>query len=153
VASATTDVDTFTPISADLEVAATRASAETGLAIPLVHSTVAEVPMSYEDRLVQPLPGLARLEVWALEKHDLVLSKALRCYEHDLQQLREIRDGHGLSFETLVARFLEEMDHVLGDPARIRANFLLAIEDLFGETKRVAAERRLQGAWATRRTS
>jgi hypothetical protein len=120
-----------------------RAIAETRLEIALVQSTVAEVPMSYEDRLLRQLPELARLEVWALERHDLVLSKAVRCYEHDLQQLREIRDGHGLSFDTLVNRFRDEMDHVVGDPARIRANFLLAIDDLFGETKRVAAERRL----------
>ena len=153
VISATTDVDTFTPIAADLQVAAKCASAETGLAIPLVHSTIAEVPMSYEDRLVRPLPELARLEVCALDRHDLVLSKAIRCYEHDLQQLREIRDRHGLSFETLVARFMDEMDHVLGDPRRIRANFLLAIEDLFGETKRVAAERCLHRGRVTRRTS
>lgn len=73
-----------------------------------------------------------------------MLSKAVRCYEHDLQQLREIRDAIGLSFDILVDRHRDEMDHVLGDPARIRLNFLLAIEDLFGETKRVAAERRLR---------
>jgi predicted methyltransferase len=72
-----------------------------------------------------------------------VLSKAVRCYEHDLQQLREIRDAQGLSFETLVSRFRDEMDHVVGDPARIRSSFLLAIEDLFGEVKRISAERLL----------
>lgn len=74
-----------------------------------------------------------------------MLSKTLRCYEHDLQQLREIRDAKGLSFETLVDRFLGEMDHVVGDPSRIRSSFLLMIEELFGELKRVTAERRLRG--------
>lgn len=141
--SATTDVDTFTPTTAALQAAVARAVEETGLEITLAQSTVAEVPLGYEERLLRQLPELAQLEIWALEKHDLVLSKALRCYEHDLQQLREIRDAQGLSFDTLVSRFIDEMDHVVGDPARIRSSFLLAIEELFGELKRIAAERRL----------
>lgn len=49
----------------------------------------------------------------------------------------------GLSFEILVERFRDEMGHVMGDPGRIRSNFLVTIEDLFGELKRVAAEREL----------
>jgi hypothetical protein len=143
--STTVDVDTFTPTTVDLDTAVERAVAETGLEITLVHATVAEVPINYDERLVRQLPELASLEVWVLEKHDLVLSKAVRCYEHDLQQLREIRDAIGLSFDTLVDRYRDEMDHVLGDPARVRSNFLLAIEELFGETKRVAAGRRIGG--------
>ena len=66
-----------------------------------------------------------------------------RTARHDLQQLREIRDAQGLSFDTLVSRFIDEMDHVIGDPTRIRSSFLLTIEALFGELKRIAAERRL----------
>jgi hypothetical protein len=89
--STTVDVDTFTPTTVDLDTAVDRAVAETGLEITLVHSTVAEVPLRYDERLVRQLPELSSLEVWVLEKHDLVLSKAVRCYEHDLQQLREIR--------------------------------------------------------------
>jgi hypothetical protein len=36
------------------------------------------------------LPGLRWLKVLVLEKHDLVLMKATRCYEHDLAAIAEI---------------------------------------------------------------
>ncbi len=141
--STTADLDTFTPTTAALEAAVARAAAETGLHIPVSQAGIADVPLDYEQRLERHLPELEKLEVWVLEKHDLVLSKTIRCYEHDLQQIREIRDRVGLSFDVLVKRFRDEMDHVVGDPARIRSNFLVMIEDVFGELKRVAAEKAL----------
>jgi hypothetical protein len=141
--STTADLDTFTSTGPELHAAVARAVAETGLRIPVSHAAVADVPIRYDDRLERHLPELERLEVWVLEKHDLVLSKIIRCYEHDLQQIREIRESVGLSFEILVERFRDEMGHVMGDPGRIRSNFLVTIEDLFGELKRVAAEQAL----------
>jgi hypothetical protein len=95
--STTIDVDTFTATTAELDEAVTRARDETGLDMPLSHAGVAEVPMNYKDRLQRQLPELQSLEVWVLEKHDLALSKAVRCYDHDLQQLREIHLAVGLS--------------------------------------------------------
>ncbi len=141
--STTTDLDTFTAISAELEEAVARATAETGLEIPVSRAGVADLPINYEDRLERQLADLKNLEVWVVEKHDLVLSKTLRCFDHDLQQIREIHDRVGLSFDVLVERFDSEMDHVMGDPARIRANFLVMIDEVFGELKRVVAEKRL----------
>ncbi len=76
--------------------------------------------------------------------HDLVLSKTIRGYDHDLQQIREIHERAGLSFDVLVERYRDEMSHVMGDPARIREVFLVMIEDVFGELKRVAAEKALK---------
>jgi hypothetical protein len=35
------------------------------------------------------------------------------------------------------------MDQAVGDAARIRSDFLIMIEDVFGELKRVTAENRL----------
>ena len=102
--STTADVDTFTPTSAELDVAVARATQDTGLKMPLLQAGVADVPINYEDRLERQLPELAMLEVWVLEKHDLVLSKALRWHEPDVQQVREIRDGVGLSCELLIER-------------------------------------------------
>ncbi|HWU89624.1 MAG TPA: DUF6036 family nucleotidyltransferase [Kofleriaceae bacterium] len=144
--STTTDVDTLTVMNAELEAAVARAVIETRLNISVSHAAVADVPLDYVERLERQLPELEKLEVWVLEKHDLVLSKTIRCYEHDLQQIREIRDRVGLSFDTLVERFRDEMSHVMGDPARIRTNFLVMIDDVFGELKRVAAERALKAA-------
>ena len=147
--STTTDLDTFNTVSEELLDAVARATEETGLDIPVSQSTVADVPYNYEDRLEGHLPELEHLEVWVLEKHDLVLSKTVRCYEHDLQQILEIHQNTALSFDTLVERFESEMTNAIGEPARIRSNFLLMIETVFGELSRVAAEKRLK-AWGRR---
>lgn len=142
--STTEDIDTFTTSNAELERAAAAAAVETGLAIPVSHSAVADVPYEYASRLERQLPELVHLEVWVLEKHDLVLSKIIRGYENDRQHISEIHDRAGLSFEVLVARFRDEMGHVMGDPERIRNNFLDMVEDEFGELKRIAAEKALR---------
>lgn len=63
---------------------------------------------------------------------------------HDFQQLAEIRDEVGLDNDLLVERFRTEMTHVLGDKARIKSNFVELIDHLFGELRRVDAERVLR---------
>jgi len=80
-----------------------------------------------ESRLERVLASLTRLKVLVPEKHDLVLMKAVRCYEHDLEALAEIHARSRLDLEVLVRRFRHEMTPI-GDPARIRDNFLLAVE-------------------------
>lgn len=87
--STTTELDTFNALNKELLDAVARAIEETGFDIPVSQSTVADVPYNYEDRLERQLPELDHLEVWVLEKHDLVLSKTVRCYDHDLQQILE----------------------------------------------------------------
>ncbi len=111
------------------------------------------MPYNYQDRLERHLPELKNLEVWVLEKHDLVLSKTVRCYEHDLQQIVEIHESVELSFDLLVERFGSEMNDAIGDPGRIRSNFLIMIDTVFGELKRAAAEKALKtfGAATNRR--
>lgn len=74
----------------------------------------------------------------------LVLSKTVRCYEHDLQQILEIHQSVGLSFDLLVERIESEMTNVIGDPVRIRSNFLIMIETVFGELPRASSEKRLK---------
>lgn len=138
--STTTDLDTYTATSNELLDAVARANAETGFDIPVSHATIADVPYHYHERLERQLPELHKLEVWALEKHDLVLSKTVRCYEHDLQQIVEIHESAGLSFEV---RFDSEMTNAIGHPGRLRMSFLIMIETVFGELKRAAAEKRL----------
>lgn len=147
--STTTDLDTFNAVNNELLEAAARASEETGFQIPVSQATVADVPYDYEDRLERQLPDLKHLEVWVLEKHDLVLSKTVRCYEHDLQQIFEIHQSVGLSFDVLVDRFESEMTNVIGDPVRIRSNFHIMIERVFGELQRASSEKRLK-SWGSR---
>lgn len=142
--STTTDLDTFNAVDNELLEAVARANEESGFQIPVSQATVADVPYDYEDRLERQLPDLTYLEVWVLEKHDLVLSKTVRCYEHDLQQILEIHQSVGLSCDVLVGRFDSEMTTVVGDPVRTRSNFLIMIELVFGELQRASSEKRLK---------
>jgi len=143
--STTTDVDTHNALSADLQAALEQARFVTGLDIPVSYSAVADVPYNCEDRFEQPFADFRCLEVCILEKHDLALSKVIRCAEHDLQQLEEVHASAPFSLDVLVVRFRDEMSHVIGDPGRIRGNFLELIERLFGELKRTEADRSTRG--------
>jgi hypothetical protein len=136
--STTTDIDTESEISAAMNEAITAARAETRLDIPVNRSTVADYPHNYEDRLERVMGELKYLEVFILEKHDLALSKAVRCNDHDLKQLSEIHEADPFNCDTLVSRFRDEMDHATGDRDVRRSNFLDLIERLFGELKREA---------------
>ena len=140
----TNDIDTYEALSEELETAIERASSETGMVVPVRHSAVAQLPWNFEDRLERQLPELLRLEVWVLEKHDLVLSKTVRGDEHDDQQILEIHRSIGLDFDVLVDRFQTEMGSIVGDLTRIRTQFLQVIELLFGELERVHAEKLLK---------
>ncbi len=95
IAATTEDVDTFETLEHELAQAIEAAQAETGLRIPINHSSVADVPWDYETRLESVLPQLKNLRVFILEKHDLALSKSVRGDEHDLQQLEELH-GRGV---------------------------------------------------------
>lgn len=138
VGRATHDIDTWTPVQADLAAAADKARAVTGLEIPLQESGVADAPLEFEARLERVLPNLRRLAVFVPERHDLVLMKAVRCYEHDLEAIAEIHASSPLSLEVLVERFRDEMTPI-GEPARIRGNFLAVVERLFPDAVDSAA--------------
>lgn len=64
------------------------------------------------------------------ERHDLVLMKAVRAYEHDLEVIVEIHARSQLDLDTLVARWEREM-RPIGDPVRLRGNFLSVVERVF----------------------
>ncbi len=122
VERATHDVDTWTTVQAALAAAAEKARAMTGLEVPLQKSAVADAPFEFESRLERVLPKLPRLRIFVPEKHDLVLMKAVRCYEHDLDAIAEIHAHSPLDLDVLVRRFKDEMAPI-GDPARIRETF------------------------------
>lgn len=129
VQRATRDIDTWTTVESSLAAAAARAREITGLDIPLQKSGVADAPVDFESRLERVLPRLPHLEVLVPERHDLVLMKAVRCYEHDLEVIAEIHANAPLALDVLTRRFIEEMSPV-GEPRRIRANFLVVVERL-----------------------
>jgi hypothetical protein len=68
--------------------------------------------------------------------------KAVRCYEHDLAAIAEIHTRAPLDLPLLVRRFQEEMTPI-GEPSRIRQNFLMVVERLSPESV-VEVERELQ---------
>lgn len=104
---------------------------------------MAQVPWNHDERLLRLFPHLKHLSVWVLEKHDLALSKATRCDEHDLQQLVEIHQISPFSLDTLAHRFATEMTHAIGDRVILSSRFLDLIETLFGEMARVSVARAL----------
>lgn len=138
VGRATHDIDTWTTVQAALSKAAEKARAATGFDIPLQKSAVADAPLEFESRLERVLPNLARLKILVPEKHDLVLMKAVRCYEHDLEAMAEIHAHSPLDLDVLVRRFKDEMTPI-GDPARIRGNFLAVVERLFPDSVETVA--------------
>lgn len=139
---ATQDIDTLTNVSEALAKAVSMARTKTGLSIPIQRVTIADEPENYESRLERVLTDLKRLRVLVPERHDLVLMKAMRAYEHDIQVISEIHAHAPLSLEILEDRFLNEMSPI-GPPARIRQNFLLVIEHLF-PTEVDQVERRIR---------
>lgn len=148
----TEDIDTFTLVNAELMEAVAQAADETGLNIPVRPAGPAQMPQNYEDRLERQLPELQLLEVFTVEKHDLVLSKALRCSEHDRQQILEIHANVGLDFDVLVERFIGELHpYAVGDGDTRRDYFLTVVRDLFGELKRGMAAKIIAADTARRR--
>jgi hypothetical protein len=133
VTAGTMDLDTFETDTAALTSALANARRDTGLSIPVQRAAVADLPWHYQSRLVRELEHLRRLLVHVPERHDLVLSKLMRCHEGDLQCIEEMHRIHPLDRHTLVDRFVTEMTQVIGHPKRIEGNLLVAIERLFGE--------------------
>lgn len=142
----TTDVDTWDTDVNALAPAVACAREATGLDIPVGSAAVGDVPYHYESRLRRVLLELLHLEVRVLEKHDLALSKIMRCSELDLVGIAALHTVHRLDEETLVTRYLEEMDHAIGDPARLDIHLLVAVERLYGEVEAEQVRQRIE-AW------
>jgi len=140
VGRATHDIDTWTNVEAGLAAAAASARSMTGLNVPLQKSGVADAPVDFESRLERVLPDLQKLTLFVPERHDLVLMKAVRCYEHDLEAIAGIHAHSRLDLGVLVERFREEMSPI-GDPVRLRRNFLVVVERLFPEAAESVASR------------
>lgn len=147
VATATRDIDLWSPPGQSVQRAFALARSRSGLNIPVEHAAVADAPWSFDERLEKlESEGWSRLVISVPERHDLVLMKCVRGYEHDLEAAELIHGARGLDLETLVARFVGEMTHVVGDPDRIALNFRVLVERLFGR----AAEARVRQSLALR---
>lgn len=71
--------------------------------------TVATPPENYEERLVPLFPGSwHRLHLFALEAHDLALSKLERNIERDRDDVRQLARARYLEPDTLMQRYKTE---------------------------------------------
>lgn len=86
---------------------------------------------------------MLRLTVFALEKHDLALSKAARGQQNDFDALKKLHELSPLDAETLISRYLAEMEHAIGNVRQRDYSFLMLITHLFDEIAHVRAERRV----------
>lgn len=81
-------------------------------------SCVADAPHDFESRLERTLPELRRLVALVPERHDLVLMKTLRCYEHDLEAIVELHTVVERLFPEDIARLEIDCDGRAVDRAR-----------------------------------
>jgi hypothetical protein len=86
----------------------------------LQHVTVLSAfPDGYQDRLVELFPGrYRRLRLWALEPHDLALTKIERNWDLDRSDLTIMAKTGLLHAEVLKKRYEEEMRPYLMDTSR-----------------------------------
>jgi hypothetical protein len=88
--------------------------------VHLQHVGVASVPERYAERLTEISPAsLRRLRLFALEPHDLALSKLARNSPVDRDDVARLAKALPLNAETLRARYRSELRPIIiGDPER-----------------------------------
>jgi hypothetical protein len=74
------------------------------------HVRVANYPDSYEKRLVRVFPVFHNIRLWALEPHDLALTKLERSSERDIQDILYLAQAGLIRPDVLVKRFEKEME-------------------------------------------
>lgn len=143
----TADMDVYAFVSGrktDLQRAATVAADVTGITLTINPAPVTELPWNYLDR-VKHVRGLRmkKLDLVVPDKYDLVLSKALRGYEHDLETIASVHEHHPLSEKTLVRIFEEEIWKIAtGDPRKFAINMFLVLRLLYGPDRAETYRRR-----------
>jgi hypothetical protein len=71
---------------------------------------VANCPASYEDRLVRAFALWPKVRLWALEPHDLALTKLERSNDRDIRDVMFLARAGLINRATLVSRFETELE-------------------------------------------
>jgi hypothetical protein len=71
---------------------------------------VANPPADYEGRLVRAFPVWSKVRLWALEPHDLALTKLERNIERDIRDVISLARAGLIDRDTLVTRFETELE-------------------------------------------
>ncbi len=119
----TADLDVLTVIPHE---AAERVVASAGKGSPLQkkhrvyidHVGVANYPEDYESRLVRVFPLWPNLRLWALEPHDLALTKLERSNDRDILDVIHLAQTGLIVRETLISRFEKELEPYIAGRVR-----------------------------------
>ena len=71
---------------------------------------VASYPAGYEDRLVRAFPLWPNVRLWALEPHDLALTKLERSDDRDIRDIIFLAEAGLIARKTLISRFETELE-------------------------------------------
>jgi hypothetical protein len=74
------------------------------------HVVVASYPADYESRLNRVFPEWSNVRLWALEPHDLALTKLERSIERDIRDVMFLARAGLINRDTLVSRFEDELE-------------------------------------------
>jgi|SRR5437870_3520304 len=98
------------------------------------HVGVASLPESYGKRLTDLFPGrFQRLRIFALDPHDLALSKLARNSPIDRDDIAQLAKALPLDANVLRARYRQELRPIIiGDPERHDHTLEMWIEAYFG---------------------
>jgi hypothetical protein len=111
----TADLDVLTVIPPE---AAERVAELAGKGSPLQrkhrvyidHVSVANYPHDYESRLVRVFPIWPNVRLWALEPHDLALTKLERSNDRDIRDVMYLAQVGLITQDALISRFETELE-------------------------------------------
>ncbi len=126
--TATKDIDSFPKLDPSVK----HAAQDIAQPIPIDLATLTDPPYNYEDRLVRLELPFRKLAVVVPDRHDLALMKVVRGYRHDIEVIQEIHGAQPLDLDILIERYETEMGQAVTDHRRLRLEFELLIEKLFG---------------------
>jgi hypothetical protein len=114
----TADLDVLTVVPPE---AGQRVAELAGKASPLYrrhhvyidHVAVANFPDGYEGRLMRAFPIWPKVRLWALEPHDLALTKLERSNDRDIRDVMYLAQTGRISEHTLISRFETELEPYL----------------------------------------
>ena len=97
------------------------------------HVGVASLPEAYVERLTELFPGkFAKLRLFAVEAHDLALSKLVRNHPVDREDVAYLAKAVPLSRHLLQTRYRQELRPIIiGDPEKHDRTLEMWIESYF----------------------
>jgi hypothetical protein len=111
----TADLDVLMVIPNDVapriaEIAGRRSALQKKHQVYIDQVGVANYPADYKGRLVRTFPLWRRVRLWALEAHDLALTKLERSNDRDIRDVMFLAKVGFINKHTLVSRFEAELE-------------------------------------------